>query len=331
MTKASEKFEQQIQRIYDLVEQPGSDVTWDDHIPDPDNPKQSRQIDITIRRGKGVSLVECRIHKDKQDVTWIEELIGRKASLRAEAVIAVSASGFTDGAIAKAEAFGIILRDMLSLTESEIREWGRKTQVALVFYEFRDVELTFFFDCEDAGKVGPDDIEREMRSMGDVYYCIFENTATEIERGNPDLRPCRFEALVSREDMKISGVGVAAIQFEADFRTVEQELRVPTVKVYGAPGIEALRRNAFVEVVELGEFEITQCGDEVNCVIDLSAINTPLNCLFRGGKYDFTRTVTMHSFTIVGNPKWQISACDLGIRVRFMTKAKLAILLQGPQ
>jgi hypothetical protein len=49
--KPSEKFEQRIKRIHDLIEQPGSQITWNDRLPDPHNPSQARQIDISIRRG----------------------------------------------------------------------------------------------------------------------------------------------------------------------------------------------------------------------------------------------------------------------------------------
>ena len=45
-------------------------------------------------------------------------------SLNADAVIAVSASGYTKGAVLKAKKFGIILRDMISLSEKEISAWG---------------------------------------------------------------------------------------------------------------------------------------------------------------------------------------------------------------
>jgi hypothetical protein len=42
--------ERQVHRIQELLVRSHSDVTWNDHIPDPDNPEQSRQIDITIQR-----------------------------------------------------------------------------------------------------------------------------------------------------------------------------------------------------------------------------------------------------------------------------------------
>jgi hypothetical protein len=139
----SKNFERQIERIHRLLKAEGSEVTWNDRIPDPDNPSQARQIDITIRKGGQTTLVECRVHKSRQDVNWIQELIGRRESLRADAVIAVSASGFTAGAIAKAEKFGVILRDLWTLRQMEIASWGTPTKVNLVYYEFDECLVTF--------------------------------------------------------------------------------------------------------------------------------------------------------------------------------------------
>jgi hypothetical protein len=121
-------------------------ITWDDHIPDPDNPNQQRQIDVTIRRDGSLTLVECRLHKDAQDVTWIEELMGRRTSLNADAVIAVSASGFTKTAKEKANHFGIILRDFAGLSREEIQNWGKKWKLAVNFCEFTEVACLFVMD-----------------------------------------------------------------------------------------------------------------------------------------------------------------------------------------
>src|SRR5437016_5800572 len=119
MTKASTAMEQQVERIKRLLEPQGAEVLWNEKIPDPDNPKQLRQIDVTIRRDGKLTHVECRVHQEPQDVSWIEELIGRRISLGADAVIAVSASGYTEGAILKANAKGIILRELSTLSEDE--------------------------------------------------------------------------------------------------------------------------------------------------------------------------------------------------------------------
>lgn len=89
MNKKSVAFEQEIHRLHELVERSGAEVTWNDYIPDPDNPSQPRQIDITVRRDGALTIVECRLQKNRQSVKWIEELIGRRSSLRAASAIAV--------------------------------------------------------------------------------------------------------------------------------------------------------------------------------------------------------------------------------------------------
>jgi hypothetical protein len=143
VSKKSTAFEQRVERIHRLLEGEDAVITWDDRIADPDNQSRPRQIDVTIRRARSFTIVECRIHRDAQDVTWIEGLIGRRASLHADAVIAVSNSGFTQGAEAKAAQFGIILRDFNSLTEDEIRNWGKQRKVELIFFEFTNNTITF--------------------------------------------------------------------------------------------------------------------------------------------------------------------------------------------
>jgi Restriction endonuclease len=134
-----EAFEQQIQRIYELLLDSGAEVTWDDHIPGPDNQAQARQIDVSIRRDGKLTLVECRDQQCRQDVQWIEELIGRRTSLGADAVIAVSSSGFTTGALKKAKRHGVVTRDLKRLTDAEVRAWGQQIALTLYFYEYFDM------------------------------------------------------------------------------------------------------------------------------------------------------------------------------------------------
>jgi len=319
MIKTSKKFEHQIKRIHDLLEQPGSEVTWNDRLPDPDNPKQPRQIDVTIRRDNKLTMIECRIHKEKQDVKWIEELIGRRKSLRADAVIAVSASGFTEGAIAKAKVFGIILRDILSLTEEEISQWGHKTQVSLIFYEFTDVELTFIFDFEHANKVTIEDVIKYMATNREKMCEIFEMAAKYLDDKNPKGLPCKFKAnLYTKNELQIAGKKVKDILFGARSRQRKQQLNIPSVVVYDEPSIDALNRNVFIEAVELGVFEITQSTNNVCVSIDLNAINPPPNCLFPPHfAFNFTRTVTMKYLDFYGPIKMGISLEDIGIGVIF--------------
>src|SRR5438105_6620213 len=152
----STAFEQQIHRIHELLEGSGAEVIWNDHIPDPDNPSQPRQVDVSIRRDGKVTFVECRDHASPQDVTWIEELIGRRSSLKADTIIAVSSSGFTGGAVRKAKAFGIILRDIRDLTDLEIKVWGGQIGLTLYFYAYSDLEVTLGFERQSLPKLQMD-------------------------------------------------------------------------------------------------------------------------------------------------------------------------------
>ena len=45
--KASAAFEQQVRRIYELIAESGAEVTWNDHIGDPDNP--TTRLPVTAR------------------------------------------------------------------------------------------------------------------------------------------------------------------------------------------------------------------------------------------------------------------------------------------
>lgn len=317
MTRLSEKFERQIARIHELIEQPDSEITWNDRIPDPDNPVQARQIDITIRRDESLTLVECRIHNKKQDVKWIEELMGRRDSLNADAVIAVSASGFTEGAIAKAKARGIILRDILSLSENEIANWGKKTKVWLTFYEYKDVSLTLVFESEHQSEITIISVVNYFDINRDKLYQIFETVAKAIDEKNPQGLPCTFNAKLANENVEICGRKVKEFEFEAKFRQVKRELEIPSVVVYDSPEVNALERNVFVEAVELGDFEITQSSDRVSVALDMSPIKAPRNCHFRLVNFDFGRVITMETAEILGIPPLEIPLEEMKIVLSF--------------
>jgi Restriction endonuclease len=162
--KKSEAFEQQIHRLHELVDGNDAEVKWNDHIPDPDNPAQPRQIDITIKRGDDVTLVECRLHKERQDVKWIEELMGRRSSLRAASVIAVSNSGFTKGAVTKAKAHGIFLRELDQLSPDEVRAWGCSIAMTLYYYEYKDLELSLLFQPQSIPKIDYQRLGEEIKT-----------------------------------------------------------------------------------------------------------------------------------------------------------------------
>src|SRR5229473_2125201 len=161
--KASAAFEQQVRRIYELIAESGAEVTWNDHIGDPDNPPRTRQIDVTLRRNGALTLVECRLRKAPQDVQWIECLIGRRISLGAQSVIAVSSSGFTSGALTKARQYGIITRDLQRLTDKEVESWGQRIELTLYYYQYSDLEVFLGFSPESIPTIKFDEMKAELR------------------------------------------------------------------------------------------------------------------------------------------------------------------------
>lgn len=315
--KISEKFEHQIRRIHELIEQPGSTVTWNDRIPDPDNPSQPRQIDITVSIGEQLTLIECRIHNKRQDVKWIEELIGRRLSLRADAVIAVSASGFTGGAIRKAKEFGVVLRDLVTLSKDEILSWGKSTKVKLIFYEFKHVCITFKVPSIYAK---PDLINGVMYHLQDNkihLYGLFELISDKLEFKDLKGKSAHVKADINlKSKIMVEDMVLEDIVFEAEVSLLHKKVSVPSVLIYNSPNDDSLKRNVSIEGVELGDFEITQAGDDVTIALDLSKVESPPNSLFRIVDLEFTREVHFKKTEILGIPKMRIFLTELSIGIQ---------------
>jgi hypothetical protein len=312
----SAKFERQIERIHNLLEEEGADVTWNDQIPDPDNPTQPRQIDVTIRRGGRTTIVECRIHRKKQDVKWIEELKGRKDSFDADSVIAVSASGFTKGAINKANRFGIILRSIYNLSETEIRNWGKEKIVKVIFYEFTDTVLTIklprtalTFSMTVQNENGT---PVEWRSLFDVAMPKLD------ENQDLDIHRVSFEVEIFG-NIIVCGVKPISMSMQSVARRVSQEISLASVIAYAAPGHDATQY-AHVAKYDLGAFEILESGSpeesEVAVVFDTSQIVPPTNCVFHSIWIDFGRWISTKWFQLIGAGNFDFMCAQTAVQIR---------------
>src|ERR1039458_7329210 len=176
-----EALERQVHRIHELLVRSHEDVTWDDHIPDPDNPEQLRQIDVTIRRNGELTIIECRLSRRRQDVKWIEELIGRRKSLGAQEIIGVASAGFTEGAQKKAARYGVRLRDLKQLSDEEIASWGRRVALTIYYYQYSDAALALGFADSSIPKIDLRVLRRELRSHP-VLQSVFNAVARSEER-----------------------------------------------------------------------------------------------------------------------------------------------------
>src|SRR5690606_10270178 len=89
--------------------------------------EEDREMDIVLESvisGHEVRIViECRDHKRRQAVGWIEELSGKYRDQPVAKVVAVSRSGFTKTALTKARRLNI---ETLTLEEALDEDWSAK-------------------------------------------------------------------------------------------------------------------------------------------------------------------------------------------------------------
>lgn len=294
--KPSTEFEHQIERIHQLLEEEPSKVTWNDKMPDPDNPDQLRQIDIAIERNGTIIHVECRIHKAPQDVTWIEELIGRRCSLRVDAMIAVSSSGFTEGAIKKAAHFNIHIRTLQTLTDDEIRLWGNMARLTLVFYEFTGNRLFFtlssryvstpvLITSEDAKPI-------EWRGLFEPLMARFDS--------DPDLdNVSKIFDVEIFAPLLVNGAKPLKIELNSTIRRISQPMALDAVLRYAAPD-DSDTDLTRVQKHSEGIVEIIQSSDDVALVSDATKLVVPPNCFFHTLLMDFGRPINMKWAKLMG-------------------------------
>jgi hypothetical protein len=283
MAVNSKTFEKQVYRIYELLKNNNEKVTWNDRIIDPDNPSQNRQIDISIKNGQDLTLVECRIHKSVQDVKWIEELIGRKLSMRANAAIGVSASGFTEGAKLKAKAFGIALRDFYTLTETEIQKWGTKTTVLLGLYEYNNISLDILFPKEHKEYVCEKTVHEYLKNSKFISV-VLNQVKEQLQRNKFSKTDEKIEAKMEFEPdfYKVSNSYVAFALFHATVSSTQKSFENISVVLFDEPDNPPSDRTVKIESFDISKFEILKNINNASIMFDISSITFPTNTQFNG-------------------------------------------------
>ncbi len=319
--KASDAFEQQIQRIYALLANSGAEVKWNDHILDPDNPSQPRQIDVTIRRAGVLTLVECRQYKSRQDVKWIEELIGRRISLAAHAVIAVSSSGFTAGARSKANKHGVILRDLQRLSDQEIASWGLRVALKLFFYQYSNLEVSLLFEGESILKIDSEQVKSELRYHPCVQS-LFNAAAQKLGEANliADEQPGRtveFGLRLEFDGFQLCGAPVLEVSFTGKARLIMLEVAPSLVYAYGEPNKDFALREAMIQAFSsLGKTSITYSGSRIWTFLDLSKLEIPPFCQFRFWRQDAGQELDHEAIEFqLGQKLEQLKVTGKGLKV----------------
>ena len=305
MTKKSEEFEQRIHRTIELIEGSSAEVTWNDRIPDPHNPSQPRQIDITIRRDGFMTLAECRLHKVRQGVKWIEELYGRKVSLNAANVIAVSSSGFTRGAILKAQGLGVALRDLKSLTPEEVASWGCTMGMKVYYYQYKNLKLVLLFRESNAQAVDAQKLAEELKTYPgrqSLFNATLERFDTESMTLEERLeRQYQFEISMRLEEFHLCGQPVEEVEFSGEAQLQEMDIRLPIAMAYGVPQEDPAQRSTMLQKMPDSETGfVLHASDRLATIIDVSKLNLPPNAQFRYARLTSSKEVEHDSFELLG-------------------------------
>ncbi len=317
--KESEAFEQQIHRIHELLEASEASVTWNDHISDPDNPSRSRQIDITIRRNGDLTMVECRQHQSPQDVQWIEGLMGRRASLRADSAIAVSSSGFTSGARKKARAHGIILRDLEEVSEQEVKHWGDKVALTLYFYEYSDLQLSLCFDRGSLRSLQSDIVMSELKThpaMQSLFLAAARHLGTiNLLDEEQENKVATFAIRLDLDGFCVCGERVLEVDFRGKARLISKDLISSAVFAYGRPDHRPEARDIRVEKFALGETSVVHGADRISLFLDVSQEEMPPFCQFRFFRMAHENEMEHASVEFVGLEKLWVHGKGLTVNI----------------
>lgn len=249
------------------------------------------------------------MHRAIQDVKWIEELIGRRLSLHADAVIAVSNSGFTTGAIKKAAAHGIILRDFRTLTSEEVRAWGTSTRISLTFFQYQNLKISMLV-AEGAEPIVADKVIDKLKESQMLYY-LLQKTSDELDRKGVSQVPRTFEMQASLAELPIGDGAIEGVILSGSVTRIVQELAMASVVAYDAPDVEVYGRQAFIEKVPIGDFEITHSLGDMCISVDLGAIVCPPNSMFLYFGTKFARDGNIKKLEILRPPPFRISINDV--------------------
>lgn len=301
MTRSSDRFEQLVHAINQLV-QAGAVVTWDDRIVDPDTPDHYRQVDVTIKRDGLLTLVECREHKSPQDVKWIEELIGRRISLGADSVIAVSSSGFYEPAITKAQRHGVITRELRALSEQEIQGWGRRTEVTIYYYQFSEVaiEIRFPVEPQDLTVKNVTDALRESPILAHLMRITADQTDAQINPFTGRAKKAKVQFTADGiTNLAVGSHAIAEVGFSAVIGSSALKATAPVVRAYASPA-DSASADAIVETYGLGNTGVIHKGEQVTCILDLTGVELPTMSLFRYVRFEGQEESVIESFQLVG-------------------------------
>jgi len=120
------EFEKLAARIETTLSPIGAEVRTPDKVRDSIT-DEMREVDASIRyvvdEKEVLITLECRRRNQKQDVTWIEQLITKRRDIKADATIAITMKGVSKSAKIKAQKDNISIKTLEEITEEETKSW----------------------------------------------------------------------------------------------------------------------------------------------------------------------------------------------------------------
>lgn len=296
MDFSPEEFEQQIYRIHTLIENTGAqaEIKWRDHVPDFADGR-SREVDISIRKDGRFTFVECRHRSRPQDKLWIEQLAGKRQLLNADAVIAVSSSGFSKGAIAAAKYLGVHYRQLTDISLEEAGSWPNLSTVFLSFVQFQRLLFKVRINGPYHSKEEKILQSRDgaLVSFFDLAIQLTDKLFEELQKTNDNRTWRQFHASnFGKDKFSLDGVPVVAMAFECNARHLRTPQILSTVYDYSATSLSS-QPIAIVEKTENQISEIIKVENHVNWYVDLSQAVVPENSVFMAVTSDHGKPVVM--------------------------------------
>lgn len=305
------EFEQIVSRIVSIMVESRSEVVWNDKIPDPDNPKQMRQIDISINHDGLKSHIECRHHSAPQDVKWIEELIGRKLSLDAFGMIAVSSSGFTEGATKKAEKRGIFLHTLTEHSPEIVHTWDKSSKAEVGYYYFHPLYIHLVFD--ELPKVAVKKLVDAFMLEQEFINTTFNELKYKISIDNTVMKfPYIFQMEFPAKNMHLLGKNIRSVKIGATANYLKETLDLPNLMTFSRTSHE-LQDLARVKKSDIHNSEIILAGSRVKVKFDITKIlNLGVNKFFSTIEFELSRKTQVPEIEIIGNADHEVSIDNFG-------------------
>jgi len=276
----AQKFEQQVERIFSVIENSGTVVSWDASIPDIEVPNITRQIDVLLERDGKKVIVECRNHKRPQDIQWVEHLDSKKLSVGADAVIGVSSSGFTSSALKKAEARGVFLRHLEKISEDELSSWTNFNSVEVCYINFRNIEIDITIKINTKNYAYYSDKAKssktiQMHAMSLLNQIIQEKGDEILDNGAQG-----GTYRLNNTNFKIGRAKVNSMAVRTDAHPYKQVVEGLTLSRFIDANTEQKTQDAIIHKIGEGGSELI-CGDRRTLwTTDLSSVDIPTNCVF---------------------------------------------------